>query len=353
MTMAENAVVIVGAGMMTAVGLTAAETAASVRASTMLFSQSQFYDRRFAPFTLAEVLADGLPTLAEGTAPRLPARQQRLLRLAAMPLGECLRPLGDQSPPLGLSLALPELSTTQPVVGSAFVKQLSLQVGGRIDPRASDASHRGRAGSILAIGQAILTLQSGRAEFMVAGGVDSYRDPHVLGTLDLERRVKSRLNLDGFIPGEGAGFLLLTSVAAAARHGLPIIARTSRVAAGFETGHLHSTEPYRGDGLAMTFQQLFAAREAAAPVAEVYSSMNGESHWAKEWGVGYIRNKGAFDQQHGMHHPADCYGDVGAASGPVMAGLAALGIHGGYRRSTSLVYGSSDDGARAAMLIQS
>lgn len=353
MTMADDAVVIVGAGMMTAVGLTAAETAASVRASTMLFSQSSFYDRRFAPFTLAEVLADGLPALVDGTAPRLASRQQRLLRLAVMPLRECLEPVRDRLPPLGLSLALPELSTTQPIVGSAFVQQLSLQVGGRIDPRGSDASHRGRAGGILAIGQAILTIQSGRAEFMVAGGVDSYRDPHVLGTLDLQRRVKSRLNLDGFIPGEGAGFLLLASAAAAARRGLPIIARTSRVAVGVETGHLYSSEPYRGDGLASTFQQLFAAHEAATPVAEVYSSMNGESHWAKEWGVGYIRNKGAFDQQHGIHHPADCYGDVGAASGPVMAGLAALGIRGGYRRSTSLVYGSSDDGARAAMLIRS
>jgi 3-oxoacyl-[acyl-carrier-protein] synthase-1 len=351
--MPDTGVVIVGAGMMTAVGLTAAETAASVRASTMLFSQSSFYDRRFAPFTLAEVIADGLPALAEGTRSHLSARRQRLLRLAALPLRECLQPLGDQSPPLGLSLALPELSTTQSIVGSEFVKQLALQVGGRIDPSGSDASHRGRAGGILAIGQAILTIQMGRADFMVAGGVDSYRDPHVLGTLDLQGRVKSRVNLDGFIPGEGAGFLLLASAAAAVRRGLPIIARSSRVAVGFEKGHLYSSEPYRGDGLASTFQQLFGAREAATPVAEVYSSMNGESHWAKEWGVGYIRNKGVFDQQPGMHHPADCYGDVGAASGPVMAGLAALGIRGGYRRSTSLVYGSSDDGTRAAMLIHS
>ena len=351
--MADDSVVLVGAGMMTAVGLTAVETAASVRASTMLFSQSPFYDRRFSPFTLAEVVADGLPALADGTAPRLSARHQRLLRLAAMPLRECLQPLGEQSPPLGLSLALPELSTTQPIDSSAFVKQLSLQVGGRIDPRGSDGSHRGRAGGLLAIGQAILTIQSGRAEFMVAGGVDSYRDPHILGTLDLQRRVKSRLNLDGFIPGEGAGFLLLASATAAVRRGLPIIARTSRVAVGFEPGHLYSDEPYRGDGLANTFQQLFAARGGAAAVAEVYSSMNGESHWAKEWGVGYIRNQGAFDQRHGMHHPADCYGDVGAASGTVMTGLAALGIRGGYRRSSALVYGSSDGGARAALLIQS
>jgi hypothetical protein len=32
-----------------------------------------------------------------------------------------------------------------------------------------------------------------------------------------------------------------------------------------------------------------------------------------------------------------------------MVGLAALGVAGGYRRSPCLVYGSSDDGSRAAV----
>jgi 3-oxoacyl-[acyl-carrier-protein] synthase-1 len=52
-----------------------------------------------------------------------------------------------------------------------------------------------------------------------------------------------------------------------------------------------------------------------------------------------------------MHHPADCFGDTGAACGPIMTGLAALGIRGSYRRAPALVYGSSDRGARAAMMV--
>ena len=63
----------------------------------------------------------------------------------------------------------------------------------------------------------------------------------------------------------------------------------------------------------------------------------------------FLRNRGAFLPDHGMHHPADCYGDTGAACGPLMAGLAALGIKQGYRRSPALVYGSSD-GATAPRL---
>jgi len=186
---------------------------------------------------------------------------------------------------------------------------------------------------------------------MVAGGIDSYRDPWVLGTLDRAERVKSGSNWDGFVPGEGAGFLLLASEAAAAARGLPVLARVSPVAIGFEPGHLESAEPYRGDGLANTLRQLVPHITQAGPVREVYSSMTGESHWAKEWGVAFMRTRHVFAERHELHHPADSFGDTGAASGPLMVGLAALGLKGRYRGSPVLAYGSSDRGGRAALML--
>jgi len=118
-----------------------------------------------------------------------------------------------------------------------------------------------------------------------------------------------------------------------------------------EPGYLYSEEPYRGDGLAQAVQQLAQSRALAGPIQEVYSSMNGENHWAKEWGVARIRANGTFSADHGMHHPADCYGVTGAACGPLMTGLAALGIKQGYRGGPALVYGSSDRGQRAALVV--
>jgi 3-oxoacyl-[acyl-carrier-protein] synthase-1 len=228
---------------------------------------------------------------------------------------------------------------------------LATQVDGAFDPAASDSSHVGRAGGFIAIGQAVLTIQTGQADFMIAGGIDSYRDLYVLGTLDKEGRVKSETNWDGFIPGEGAGFLLLAAERARTAHGLAALARVAPVATGFEPGHLYSAEPYRGEGLAGTLGGLVAQGALDAPVGEVYSSMTGESHWAKEWGVAFLRTRAAFREDHGVHHPADCIGDTGAASGPLMVGLAALGIKSRYRRSPALAYGSSDRGARAAILV--
>lgn len=349
--MAADQVVVVGVGMMTPVGLTTGETAASVRSATMLFAETPIRDHRFEPFTLAEVIEDGLPDLSKEAAetPAVTSREARMLRLATMPLRECLQSLKPGTPPPGLILALPETQTTIPLDGKRFLQLLAQQTGNSFNLKQSAAPHVGRAGGLAAIGQAADTIRQGKAKFMVAGGVDTYRDLYVLGTLDMEKRVKSSAHLDGFIPGEGAGFVLLTTSEAARQAGLTALVKISPVSQAVETGHLYSKEPYRGDGLAMAVEKLASSGAAGAPIAEVYSSMNGESHWGKEWGVSFIRNKAAFLPDHEIQHPADCLGDTGAAAGPIMLGLAAHGIRNGYRRAPCLVYCSSDRGQRAVL----
>jgi 3-oxoacyl-[acyl-carrier-protein] synthase-1 len=342
-------VLVVGVGIVSAVGLSAAETAASVRAGTARFAETTMMDKRFEPFVTAEVVEDGLPELAEGLRQvGLTAREARMLRLATPALTECLRALPEGEPPPGLTLALPETETTRPLDGAAFLTRLAQQTGRRFDSERSSAALRGRSGGISAIGLAADQIRSGGARFALAGGVDTYRDLYVLGTLDMEQRVKSGSNMDGFIPGEGAAFVLLASPAAG-----PGLARISAVSSGEEAGHLYSKEPYKGEGLALTVQQLVDSGAFAGPIQEVYSSMNGENHWAKEWGVTRIRGNGTFATEHGMHHPASSCGDTGAASGPLMVGLASLGLRQGYRRGPVLVYASSDRGGRAAVSVAS
>ena len=56
---------LVGIGLMTPVGLSAPETAVSVRSGTMRFTESAIHDKRFEPFTLAEIPEAALPPLAE------------------------------------------------------------------------------------------------------------------------------------------------------------------------------------------------------------------------------------------------------------------------------------------------
>ncbi|UCC71417.1 MAG: hypothetical protein JSV86_13605 [Gemmatimonadota bacterium] len=338
--------------MISAVGLTAKETATSVRSTTMRFTEASFLDHRFEPFTVAEIPADGLPQLDDAVEKDgLTSREARLLRIGTAALVECVESVPVGATPLALMLSLPELQTTEPLEPMSFLRRFEQQSRVAIDLSASQATHTGRAGGLIAIGKAIQTIAKAQADFVVAGGIDSYLDPYILGTLDLNQRINSTANLDGFIPGEAAAFLLLANAAKAESAGLTPVAFISAVAEGFEVGHIESEEPYRGEGLAAVFQKLTEAGAAPA-ISDVYSSMNGESHWAKEWGVAFLRTSSAFAPEHGMHHPADCLGDLGAACGPLMAGLAALGIRDGYRGSPTLVYGSSDKGARAALILR-
>ena len=361
-------VMVLRVGLLTAVGLSAAETAAAVRSGVSLFAESALHDHRGQPFTLAEVPEAALPALVPaddpgGNAPAAPAapaltpREQRLVRLAVRPLAECLRAVPPGAPPPGLVLALPSAhllnAQRRAPDGPRMVAQLARQVaasgdGGVIDVRRSDASHAGRAGGLAALHAAADFLRAGHATYMVAGGVDSYRDLYTLSRLEQASRLLS-MDPDGFVPGEGAAFLLLATRATAQRTGASPLAMLTPAATAVEPGHLYSETPYRGEGLAAAVAALVDGGALPLPVREVYASMTGESHWGKEWGVSYLRRRAAFDPEHGMHHPADCAGDTGAACGPLLAGLAALGMAGRYRRSPALVYASSDDGSRAAL----
>jgi 3-oxoacyl-[acyl-carrier-protein] synthase-1 len=351
--MPDNDIVVVGLGMATAVGLSAMETAASVRAATMRFTESTWQDHAFQPFVIAEVPEDGLPDLAEDLAQEtsLTQREMRLLRLSAKPVLDCVKrlvPLGERP---GLALALPWAETMLPLNRPLFLERLARQTGRAFDVALSRADFVDRAGGLMAVAHASNLIRAQQARFMLAGGVDSFRDSFLLGVFNAQKRIKSTNQLDGFVPGEGAGFLLLTHRNTAKLAGLSPIASVSSVAHGFEPGHLYSAEPYRGDGLAAAVSAFCAVSQLQEPIFEVYSSMNGENHWAKEWGVAYLRNHDSFQPDFHIHHPTDCYGEVGAACGPMLIGLAIVGMWQGYRRSPCLVYCSSDLGERAVMSV--
>lgn len=344
-------VFIAGTGMTCAVGLSAGEAAAAVRAGTMRFEPTPFVDKRQDPFTMACVPDDALPPLAEDLLGlNLTNREKRIVRLAAAAFDQCRKalPVDAGAPPLFLAIPAP---TTRATVGETIVRALAVQVGGGFDVNRSAASFLGRAGGIAAIHAAVEAIRQGYTQAAIAGGVESYRDPVVLTRLDARRRVKSAENLDAFIPGEGAGFLALVAEPAARAWGVRAFAAISPAGQGFEAGHLESEVPYRGDGLTAAIADLVKRRGPHAPFRSVYSSMNGESYWAKEWGVGTLRHRGVLAPDLKMYHPADSFGDTGAAFAALATGLAALGIKDRYCQSPCLIYASSDDGPRGAIAI--
>jgi 3-oxoacyl-[acyl-carrier-protein] synthase-1 len=349
--MADADIVIASAGLVTPVGLSLKETAASARARVARLREIDWRDRRFEPFVVGTVPDEGLPDLAAPLAELpLQTREARMLRLAQVAMEEALAPLADAKRRVPLLLGLPEHHTTQPLDPKRFLAHLDLQCPGRIDVAASVAAPRGRAAGLMALRQAQRWLAAGTHEAVLVGGVDSLVDLYVLGTLDLEQRIRGETISDGFTPSEGAAFLLLTTAEHGREQRLPTLAPLLATASGQEEGHLYAEAAYRGDGLAATFAQLFA-QAPAQPVATVYCSFNGERYWAREFGVARTRQAAAFAPEAAMEHPAEVFGDLGAAHGPALLALAAHALREGYRASPCLVYASSDHADRAAALL--
>lgn len=345
-------ITIAAAGAISPIGLSLPETAVSARARLARLREIEWRDRRREPFIVGTVPEDGLPGLAPGLlASDLQYREARMLRLAHVAIEEVLAGLPDDVAPIPLLLGLPEHHTTQPIDPGCFLGSLIVQTQAPIDAAASVAVAKGRAAGLIAFKQAAARLSRGDCELMLVGGVDSLVDLYVLGTLDLQGRVRNEVNSDGFTPSEGAAFLLLCTQATARARGFEGKTLVLGCALAREPGHLYGDDPYLGEGLATAVSALLSETPPPRPIGCVYSSFNGERYWGREWGVARLRNARSFAEDHQMEHPAECFGDLGAAHGPMLAALAAHGLAGGYRRSPCLVYASSDYGERGAALL--
>jgi 3-oxoacyl-[acyl-carrier-protein] synthase-1 len=338
--------------MITSVGLDAPKTTAAVRAGMARFRETSFYDQRGKPIFMATVPDEDLapldPSLEDDEA--ITERQAQMLRLAGTALREALEEAPDVSR-IPLLLALPEAHPRLPAPRDAgFLRKLAVQSGVGFDMAKSKVAAGGRASGIALVAEGLERLASRAAPLVVVGGVDSYQDADLLAALDEEDRIRAVDVLDGFTPGEGAAFLLLGPPGSAHKARRKGVARIDAAATGEEPGHRYSSEPYRGEGLDAAFRALFA-QAAAPPIPTVFAGLNGESFNAKEWGVAALRHQARLSAGFRTLHPADCLGDTGAASGPLMLGLSAIGIEKGHRRSPCLVWCSSDHGGRGAALV--
>ena len=341
-------VYITAMGMMTPVGGGWRQTVTSVRAGISAYRESSIHNKRFQPMTLALFPDELLEPVSEEIAaenPGLTSRVRRILRLAAPALCEVLQ--DHEGDPLPLLLATPEDHPEHPAPdGDLLLDLLPQQAGVEIDWTNSKAFPFGRAAGIRAIEAAFERLQEGNEPLLV-GGVDTHLDLYLLGILDRDDRVLADGVMDGFAPGEGAGFLLLESAEAPPESAF---ARLDAPALANEPGHRFSDEPYRGDGLADAVRATLAQHDDG-PVQSVFIGLNGENFGAKEWGVAATRNATRFAPEPRFEHPADCYGDLGAATAPVLIGCAAYQLLNDHAPAPLLVSCSSEHESRGTVLL--
>jgi 3-oxoacyl-[acyl-carrier-protein] synthase-1 len=333
---------IASSNVLCAIGRGTEQAWASARTGIARFTNSHVMDRHFNPITMGLVPEDALlvelPSEIEQLP--LPSRARRMLRLAA-PVLQGLEL--DATNPVPLFLGLPRPSEMEAPLFPHFPKYLQTLSGLELDPAKSLIFPEGRAAALLALDAALKSLAANPRQPILVGGVDTFLDLRLLAQLDSEGRISSPRVMDGFIPGEGAAFLLLKADGAGVK--VEAVAHTR------DPGHRYGTARAKGEGLANAIDQLRAQLRPLPPVGVTFAGFNGENFDAKLWGVAHLRQRDFFSPAMAMEHPADKYGDAGAATGALLTALATAAIRDGSRNGPAFIWAASDHEPRACAVL--
>lgn len=338
---------IIGCGARTPVGFDRRSSAAAVRGGIAVIAEHPFMIDRFGePMKV---------TRDAGLDPDL-AGPARLLALAIPAAREALAPLATAStaPNVAIVVSLGEQRPGQDSrTGAALADGLCDTLNGTIDIGPRLHGMGGHAGGILALETAGRQLAEGHADVVLAGGVDSYLFRDTLEWLDDDEQLHSEGNVYGFCPGEAAGFVLVARMETARRLGLTPLLCLVSVGSGIEKNLIKTEDICLGDGLSAAFLAAAEPLRKTEQIDRIICDMNGERYRGNEYGFAVLKASGLFKNAAAFEAPADCWGNVGAASGPLYISLVVEAEQRGYANGAlSLIWASSEGGHRAAAIVR-
>jgi 3-oxoacyl-[acyl-carrier-protein] synthase-1 len=324
---------VLGVGASTPFGLDATQSALFVRALKLVPRPTSFEDGRGE--RMGTVRAYRIPDDVTGPA--------RMLALAASAFREAAGDAGiGEEEPLKVFVALPELERPLDedeggrLAESQFLSDLERRARRPIDRTASAVLRAGHAGFAVVLERALAHAAKGP---VAVGAVDTYHHPGTLRWLDEGKRLLGDVVHNGFIPSEGAAFLIV----APPKIDRPVLARVTGVFSG-QQPRATDDEPR----IAETMTEL--VRRAARgmrqkPVAWVLSDVNGEHHRTKEWTFTSIRNRDVLAV--GRTREDRLYtemGDVGAATGALYASHAVVAFRTGFAPAEEVLVALASEG---------
>lgn len=249
---------------------------------------------------------------------------QRILSLVWAVLDAAVRKLAalGYAGPLRLTLVLPD---PRPGFGQteaqALLHSLTRALQDRGWPVEITLGPTGHAGVARCLEQLMHDPPDHALQLLVAA--DSYLDGETLEWLEQQGQLVGPRTPNGLIPGEAAACLMLVSERVRASMRLPVLARVVASCSAVELLGRDSDTGSVGEALSTAVldvtQGLVLPRDAPS---SVYVDLNGERYRSEEWGFVQMRAAEVFGPAPPMI-PADCWGDVGAASGALFAILAA------------------------------
>lgn len=327
-------------GLVTAVGLSAPESCAAFRAKISNPTETRFIDSGGEWITAHQVqLAQPWGGLT------------KLAKMAAMSIDEALQdvPRGEwKSLTLLLCVAERERPGRMEGLDDELFKLIERELDTVFAPQSAVVA-QGRVSVAAALVQARSLIANHEAAQVVIASTDSLLSWSTLRYYESNDRVLTARNSNGFIPGEGAGALLVA--AAEGRAGELVC---SGIGLGHEAAHIDSEEPSRADGLAQAIKESLV--QAGCQMHDFdyrITDISGEHYYFKEAALALSRVLRVRKEEFDIWHPAECTGETGAASGVTVIAAAKSACEKGYTKGPNVItHWSNDSGQRAAVALQ-
>lgn len=326
-------------GLVTGVGLSAPATCAAIRCAIDNFQETRFMDNGGEWIMGCEVPLEQ------------PWRgKTKLIKMAAMAIRESLAQDASIQPedtPLILCLAESERVGRVIDDDNQLFLDLCEELGSEFHVK-SRVIAQGHVGIGTALLRARKLIEQGVVRQVLIAGVDSLLVGPTLAALEEKERLLTSNNSDGFIPGEGAGALLVRAWTKGS--GDQLVCRG--LGFGVEKAHVDSEEPLRADGLVEAIRgALGEARCSMGDLDFRITDVSGEQYYFKEAALALSRTLRKRKEEFDIWHPADCVGEVGATMGGVMIAVIDSACRKGYSKGHRILFHlGNDDGRRAALV---
>ncbi len=341
-------VVVAALGAVTTVGMVAPSSAAAVRAKISCITDHPFlFDVAGDPFRVAQ--SEYLDIDLCGA--------DRLGELARRAASEALKQVkADTSITLPIFIGLPSVRPGRPQTAAGKVSEIvrnQVTLTG-LQPGEVQIIETGHSAGTMAIQAAWELVRSGGADLSLCGGVECYLEPQTMAWLEENGQVHGAAdNSWGFTPGEAAGFVVLAAASTADRINSVAALDLLTVITTRETKLIKTDTVCTGEGLTALFRALGAALPPGSQVDHLDCDMNGEPYRADEFGFAVARTAELFRNPLDFHTPATSWGDVGAASGPLLLALADAAVRKGYSPGPlTAAFTSAESGERSGFVVR-
>lgn len=348
MTMEHNQICIVGFGGRTPVGSNALSTVAAVRAGISMFVEHPYLiDKSGRPMVVAmdTFLTDEI------------TEAERFAKLGLSAAKEIMSNLSNTSvimDKIRIIIGLPAERPGMPInLEDCITESFSNNIKEFVDGQDFEFFRTGRSAGLMALEEGWSRIRRGSDDIYLVGGIESYLEPDTLEWLDESDLLHSETNSWGFIPGEAASFCLLCSKREADRLGLKVFGQVLAVATELEY-NVKTDKVCVGEGLTKAVKRVLQVWPSlSTQVDHIICDLNGEPYRAEEFGYTLVRTGDRFVDPTDFMTPADCWGDIGAASGPLFLILQMIaGVKGNAKGPHTLALTSSESGERSAALLQ-